>query len=559
MKSLFARVVGFVVLVAAVIVGCRSLYGPPPSGGGGGTGTPTAPPGSDPFASATGSFPPDSNDVPGASTPVQPQPDDAEEGEETASHFVSIQVDPVEEDTAGPKFVVAGDIDGDGLLDLATAWNQSQPVQIHLQRRDESGAIRFESVTIAGTLPVAIMAGLELADFDGDGGLDIAVLVKETGFTCTSNGEPIDDPSCILGEIVVYFHNEAEGSVNDGAAWQQVEITSSNLNGEIEPDRVFDEVKTEPEWAAYTAMDAGDVDGDGDADFVVAFNPFPFEDSGGRVDIYRNPGGSSASSGDVWPAPETVLQTPSFVKDVEFLDVDEDGNLDVISTFPNLVSPNVIWTRNTGGGTFTEFPIRPIGHLDRPPGDNVFGADVVTTGDMDGDGHVDVLVRSADRRVVQWFRHPDRDSLIEPLDPSCAPICPRQNYPWQVYTLVEDEVRDPQGIAVGDLTADGQVEAVVAIGGALQWFNSATAVNGIFSPWGSEFLLDDTKEQGTTADPTDPDFIDAATFINDVIIADLDGDGFGDIVATFDRRVISGLADDRLFWFRNTLGEQNAQ
>jgi hypothetical protein len=198
-----------------------------------------------------------------------------------------------------------------------------------------------------------------------------------------------------------------------------------------------------------------------------------------------------------------------------------------------------------------------VGELDKAPGDNLFGPDVLTTGDMDGDGHVDVIVRSTDRRIVQWFRHPDRDSLVEPLDPATAPGEPsRTNFPGQVYTLVQDELRDTQGIGVGDLTADGQVEAVVAIGGALQWFDSATALSGIYSEWGSEFLLDDTKAQGTTADPTDPDYVDAATFINDILVTDLDGDGFGDIIATFDRRVISGLADDTLLWFRNTLGDE---
>ncbi|MEK7755795.1 MAG: hypothetical protein AAB385_01125, partial [Planctomycetota bacterium] len=38
--------------------------------------------------------------------------------EETRSFFTAFQVDPVPEDTAGPKFVVSGDVDQDGLLDL---------------------------------------------------------------------------------------------------------------------------------------------------------------------------------------------------------------------------------------------------------------------------------------------------------------------------------------------------------------------------------------------------------------------------------------------------------
>ena len=52
--------------------------------------------------------------------------------EETRSFFTAFQIDPISEDTAGPKFVTSADIDQDGPLDLVTGWNQSQPVQLHL-------------------------------------------------------------------------------------------------------------------------------------------------------------------------------------------------------------------------------------------------------------------------------------------------------------------------------------------------------------------------------------------------------------------------------------------
>ena len=41
----------------------------------------------------------------------------------TLSFFSAIQVDPRSEDSAGPQFVVAADLDSDGLLDLVSAWN----------------------------------------------------------------------------------------------------------------------------------------------------------------------------------------------------------------------------------------------------------------------------------------------------------------------------------------------------------------------------------------------------------------------------------------------------
>jgi len=113
-------------------------------------------------------------------TPDQPDlPDDA--GEATRSFFTAYQIDPEQEDTAGPKFVVSGDVNQDGLPDLVSGWNQSQPVQLHLQQRDENNNISFRTVTLAGTSPVAVISGVELGELNGDGWLDVVVLAKASG------------------------------------------------------------------------------------------------------------------------------------------------------------------------------------------------------------------------------------------------------------------------------------------------------------------------------------------------------------------------------------------
>jgi hypothetical protein len=55
------------------------------------------------------------------------------------------------------------------------------------------------------------------------------------------------------------------------------------------------------------------------------------------------------------------------------------------------------------------------------------------------------------------------------------------------------------------------------------------------------------------ADPATQTLEESGTFVNALLIVDLDGDGDNDIVGTIDRNELSGLTADALVWFRNNL------
>ncbi|MGB2984651.1 MAG: VCBS repeat-containing protein [Phycisphaerae bacterium] len=491
----------------------------------------------------------------------------------TLSFFTAVQVDPRSEDSAGPQFVVAEDLNNDGLLDLVSAWNQSQPVQIHLQGRTSSGGMSFETVTLAGNIPVVSVAGLAVADFDQDGAMDIAVLIKET-LLCTATclgTEPVDCNKVLNGVILMYMGPENPEEANQALAWRDQDVKSSYLAG-------AGSAYGPPEEGGFTNMAVGDMDGDGDLDIVVAWNPVCNDPP--EVLLFTNDGPDSVQRGDwtVRAIPDPFQCNPvvkeldqcSPIKDVALGDIDRDGDLDIVVTFPRAASMNVRWYRNPlyvatdavniyydHDGSWN---VGTVGQVEPRAGFTRIGdADIVRLGDVDRDGILDVVVRSTGGRVIQWLKGPEYPTtpalLATPPDPPLTD--PFRNIPWQVYTLAEFPDRVPEALALGDLNFDGQLEVIASAEGGLAWFDSQAAPS-VYDQWIENLIVND-EAGGTpggglaTTDPNvTPEEVAGATFINSILVVDLDGDGANDFIVTLDRSGLSGLTNDAIVWFRNT-------
>ncbi|MBI4719014.1 MAG: VCBS repeat-containing protein [Planctomycetes bacterium] len=667
MESKWRKHLAAIGITLGVIVGCTSVFQQINEQADQGTGGGSAG-GAGGFSTVESEFT-DAPLSPGGTGGVVDTPDGQPAGEETRSFFTAYQIDPASEDSAGPKFVVSGDVDQDGLLDLVSAWNQSQPVQLHLQRRDAAGNVSFRTVTLAGTTPVAVVAGVQLGQINDDGFLDVVVLSKATGFvTLCPPKNPSDPPTEISrtdGEIIVYFSPGNPGLIPDGDSWTEMILVNPFVADRWIHDQFpgiefkeFEEAKTKPEWNGFTSLAVGNVDGVPGDDIVVALNPGECETLGQKpptntVDLWINPGPGASEDSTLWGVPAaglsrgvpiSLIGDAPQVKDVALNDIDGDGDLDVLATYTNSISLNVRWVRNplvphtpggpsgygeviagfvpgvdvcSGGandgaacpngdadcagipdGTCTPAGVCTGGQFDgqacatgddclgipdgtctvntwwyfasgwqeRPVGQVDSGADVMKVGDIDGDGFDDVLIRSIDGRIVQWFRRPNALS-IQPEFPPSDPTPDRFNFPWPVFTLTEILAQEPEAIAIGDVTGDGNVEVIVAGEGAVAWYEGMSAPT-VYDPWAPNTIIQDSADAAQTSASTAPPAtstttptpgtgvgvteVDTSTHINALLVVDLDADGKNDIVGTLDRRSGTGLSDDRLVWYRNT-------
>lgn len=637
MKSALIKKLAIVTAVTGIVIGCDNVINhvaDQANQGSASTGTAVIASGDSAatsFASIDSGFSDSSVSPGGTGGVIDPTTNDV--GEETRSFFEAFQIDPASEDTAGPKFVIAADLDKDGDLDLISGWNQSQPVQIHRQSRDADGNVSFTTANIAGTMPIAVIAGIQVGQINDDNGdgkiddddwLDIVILAKATGYLAMC---PTDPPSVISsseGEIIILFNPRNANDIMDGDSWEAMNLVNPFVTVPDPDDPSvrfawphnqfpgieetgFEDAKTAPEWNGFTDLVVANIDGvDGD-DIVVALNPGVCKQLGqepptNTVDLWTNPGPGLARAHELWGAPApaglglsrnvpiAILTGGAQVKDIEAFDVDGDGDLDIVASYTNEISRNLRWARNPlftlasteppnyaaliGGTTdgwryfATNWEERPIGQVDT-------SADKFVIGDIDGDGFQDILVRSNQSQVVQWFRHPNAAREIEPVfpPPDVLPDRPieggldqlpegRFNFPWPVFTLTEFETQEPEGLAIGDLTGDGRPEIVVAAEGAVFWYSP---VDSVFDAWAPNTIIQDSPtaenndvDAGTGgAEPVAGAGVgvaanDRSTHINALLIVDLDGDGRNDIIGTLDRRSGAGVSDDRLVWYRNT-------
>ncbi|GGF04000.1 FG-GAP-like repeat-containing protein [Hymenobacter cavernae] len=325
-----------------------------------------------------------------------------------------------------PSSVAAGDVDGDGDLDLLTAHGTGVSVRLN----DGAGSFTGnQELTLTGGAPPVIVLG----DVDGDGDLDFATTNTTSNSTASvsirlNNGAGTfgaagpDVPTGIRfgsgSNNLALRDIDGDGDLDLLAAYL---LSTTGSDGAVGVFRNNGSATFTPSQAisigsSPAGIGVGDIDNDGDLDLLAS--------SASAVNVRLNDGtGTFATTGEQVFGNRAALLG----------DLNTDGYLDFI-TFDNSNNPGL--RLNNGNGTFSVFSA-----LSR-----LTGITDLALGDVDGDGDLDLVdVRPEANGADVYLNNGNLSFTAKPFLPVGLA---------------------PTGVALGDVDADGTLDLLAAAYGS---------------------------------------------------------------------------------------------
>jgi VCBS repeat protein len=395
--------------------------------------------------------------------------------------------------------MAVGDVDDDGDLD-AMVGALSAPDRLLLN--DGTGTFSNGSAQIPPN-DFESTSDVALADMDGDGDLDgfwaNGALISFPGF---QNRLRLNDGNGVFAETNAQlppgFDTTLDVATGDVDGDGDPDILVANF---VSPERLFLNDGTgifadgssqfPPGVGLARAIALGDVDGDGDLDAYLG-------NQAGSLAVpdrlYLNDGGGTFS--------DASSQIPPHLDPTEAVvlgDVDGDGDLDVVvgNTFTPGVSDHLYL--NDGGGTFSDATSQLPPILDNTVS--------LALGDVDGDGDLDLFVGNGPSGTAfgggtqsRLYRN-DGGGIFADATANLPSL-----------------TANTEGVALGDLDGDGDLDAYLANGQEYAFLGAANPQDRLYRNDGAGVFTDSTSDL-----PADGDFATS------VALGDVDGDGDLDV------------------------------
>ena len=393
-----------------------------------------------------------------------------------------------------PELVASADFDGDGDLDLASASNGDNKIAWYAN--DGSGSFGAQQVI---TTSATSATWLSLGDFDGDGDTDIC-----------SCGEGANN-------TVAWYENTGGGTFGG------LNHISSTLTG---PD----------------GCDVSDVDGDGDVDILAVSWYLD------RVSWFENMGGPAKAI-----APQSTLSNiQNSVWRACSADFNNDGIKDV-AFCSNNSGGSITWLKGLGGGEFED---------ERSVGQAVSAPLAIAAGDMDADGDADILV-GANGGLFVFINdgtatftgpntlisggHMDDIELVDIDADGDLDVLMSNNYgDYAVYALP-----NLGGWSFGTYQTVHHHPAPALQGSysmAVGWLDGGPRPMVVTADGDSNKLKIHYNHSGAPAGWASVPLDLSLSGQRDVILSDLDGDGYNDVVV---------LSDSGMVWYKNNQDPTN--
>lgn len=315
-------------------------------------------------------------------------------GEITAASFLT-RVDLSVGVGSKPNHLTAGDVDGDGNVDIVTANTGANTIVIFRNLKTDTAPVTASTFASPVSFASGYAASISLADLDGDGKPELIAINTFRGtVTILQNNSTVGEISFLppvelpasggvngvaIGDLNGDGRPDIVATSNDSFIRGRVVVFQNNI---LHPGSAF----TASSFSAGIILNAGsdardvmlgDIDGDGLQDIVVACIEGPE-----GLQVLRNLGYTSISPASF--ATSVGFYAGTGPVSVALTDVDRDGKLDVVTA--NTHSYTLCLNRNlsVAGSPFNTSSLSP-----RQQYSTGFQPMRVVVGDFDGDGFPD--------------------------------------------------------------------------------------------------------------------------------------------------------------------------